>query len=556
MVLYLLLGYWMAKSRAVKKEGLKRDLRFKDAALIGIGGAIGSGILFAAAGGTGYAGPAVVLSWIIAALMIAFITIPYAEIASMVPKGGISARIGYYVYGGYGGFLSGWALFLWSAIIPAIEGVAVAEYASYWVPSLYHTVNGSGLLTPFGILVAIMITIFFALLNFAGISKFGKFNSALTYLKVATVILFIILVPMLLFHGTNFTSTGFLPYGWAGVLIAIPATGILFSFGGYRQVADMSGEMKDPKKNVPKAIGTTLLVQSVLYVLMAIVIVGAVSWSGLGVSPGTWSSVASLSSPLANLMHVGALQATGFVSAALGALVIIALLFAIFSPFGTFGVYLTGAARIIFGFAKEKALPGVFGKTNKDGVPIYALVLASVLAIVFIIPLPSWYSLVDFVVVAAVVNFALVSASLPILRRIYPDIKRPFKVPYVKLWSLVAFVLSALLIYWATYPTTLYALGATLFGTVIYLYQAYRSKWKEVHLKHSLWIPVFIIGMIVLSYYGGSATGGTNRIQFPYDMYVAIIYAVIFWGIAQLSAPKKMIYKAEKLLQEESTTAS
>ncbi len=544
----------MATGKKKGKEGLRRGLKLRDAALIGIGGAIGSGILFAAAGGTAYAGPAVVLSWIIAALMIAFITIPYAEIASMVPKGGISARIGYYVYGGYGGFLSGWALFLWSAIIPAIEGVAVAEYASYLVPGFYN--YHLGLLTPLGILVAIVITILFAVLNFAGISKFGAFNSVLTYLKVATVILFIVLVPMLLFHGSNFTSTGFLPYGWAGVLIAIPATGILFSFGGYRQVADMAGEMKNPKKNVPIAIGTTLLVQSVLYVLMAIVIVGAVSWSGLGVTPGTWSSVSGLSSPLADLMHIGAAQASGFVAAGLGALVILALLFAIFSPFGTFGVYLTGSARIIFGFAKEKAFPGIFSRTNKAGVPVYALILASVLAVVFIIPLPSWYALVDFVVVAAVINFALISASLPTLRRIYPDLKRPFTVPYVKLWSLVAFVLSALLIYWATYPTTLYALGATLMGTIFYLYQAYKSKWKGIHLKHSVWIPLFVIGMIVLSYLGGTTTGGTNAIPFPYDMLVAVIYAIIFWGIAQLTSPRKQIYSSKQLMEEESTTAS
>ncbi len=537
-----------------QKSGLKRGLTLRDAALIGIGGAIGSGILFAAAGGTAYAGPAVLISWIIAAIMIAFITIPYAEIASMVPKSGISARIGYYVYGSYGGFLSGWALFLWSAIIPAIEGVAVAQYASYWVPSLYHVVGGTGLLTPFGVLVAILITLFFAILNFMGISKFGKFNSWLTYLKIATLVLFIILVPLLLFHPSNFTSTGFLPYGWAGVLIAIPATGILFSFGGYRQVADMAGEMKNPKKNVPLAIGTTLLVQSIFYVLMAIVIVGAVSWSALGVAPGTWSSVAALSSPLANLMHAGASTVSSFAGSILGVLVILALLFAIFSPFGNFGVYLTGSARIIFGFSKENAFPKIFSKTNSTGVPIWSLVLAAILAVIFIIPLPSWYSLVDFVVVAAVVNFALVSASLPSLRRLYPEVKRPFKVPYVRAWSLIGFIMSTLLIYWATYPTTLYALAATLIGTIFYAYQANKSEWKNLNLKHAAWIPLFIIGIILLSYIGGNSTGGVGVIPFPYDMVVVAVYAIIFWEVAQYCSPKKQIYSSKQLLAEESVT--
>ena len=213
------------------------------------------------------------------------------------------------------------------------------------------------------------------------------------------------------------------------------------------------------------------------------------------------------------------------------------------------------SARIIFGFSKENAFPKVFSKTNNKGVPIWSLALAAILAVVFIIPLPSWYSLVDFVVVAAVVNFALVSASLPSLRRLYPDVKRPFKVPYVRAWSLIAFIMSTLLIYWATYPTTIYALGATLIGTIFYLYQANKSHWKNINLNHSAWIPLFIIGLIVLSYIGGNSTGGIGIIPFPYDMVVVVIYAIIFWAIAQYSSPKKQIFSSKQLLEEESLTA-
>lgn len=530
-----------------KETSLKRGFSLQDAALFGIGGAVGSGILFAAAGGTAYAGPAVILSWVIAAIMITIVTIPFAEFSSMAPRGGISARIGYYSFGTYGGFIGGWALFLWAVMIPPIEAVAVATYASYWVPQL----TTATFLTPLGILVSILITVFFVLLNLAGIKGFGKFNTILTWIKVGTVVFLIIIVPLVLFHSGNFTTPSFIlpKNGLSGLFIAIPATGILFSFGGYRQVADMAGEIKNPKRNLPLAIGITIIVQSVLYILMAIVIVGAVDWNALGFHAGDWSSVANLGSPLADLMRAGSTVAPGFGGPLLAGLVVLALVFAVFSPLGTFGVFLTGASRIIFGFTKENALPQKLGSTNKKGVPIYAIVLVAVVGDLFLIPLHSWYSLVDFVVVAAVVNFSIVAASVPIIRKTYPNLQRPFKVPFATAWSLLAFVIATMLIYWATYPVTLYALGATLAGSIVFIYQGTKTKWHQVNIKGSIWIPVYIIGMIILSWAGSSLTGGKNYLPFPYDALVVIVYAIVFWIISQVTASKEPLGNMEKLVE-------
>jgi amino acid transporter len=537
----------------VEKGGkLVRKLSLQDAVLFGIGAAIGSGILFAAAGGTAYAGGAVVYSWIIAAILIAIVTIPYAEMSAMAPRSGISARISYYAYGNYGGFMGGWGLLVWTIMIPPIEAIAVSTYAAYYLPQLFNFTKG--ILTIDGILLSIGLTVLFAILNLIGVGKFGRFNTILTWFKIGAVVIFIIMVPLYIFHPGNFSlkspffisSTDF-----PGIFIAIPATGILFSFGGYRQVADMAGEIKNPKKNVPRAVVLTLVIQSILYVLMAIVIVGSVNFSLVpgSTGPGDWSSVASLSSPLADLMKE-TVNTTIFGNPALviSGLVVLALLFAIYSPLGTFGTDLTGGARIIYGYSKESALPEVFGKTNKKGAPTYAIILASVLAVIFIIPYPSWYTLVDFVVVAGAVNFAIVNASLPVLRKLYPDINRPFKVPGARVWSLAGFISASLLIYWATYPVTLYALGVTLGGTLIFIYQAYKSKGEKMGLAHSLWIPAYIIGLMILSYIGGSQTGGINIIPFPEDIYVLIVYGIIFWVISQMSAPKKPIRDLHEMI--------
>ena len=528
-----------------KGSTLKRKFTLFDAALFGIGGAIGSGILFAAAFGTAYAGAAVIISWIIAAIMIVIVTIPYAEFSSMAPRAGISARISYYSYGTYGGFLSGWALFLWAVMIPPIEAVAVSEYAAYYVPALYS----NGFLTPYGIGLSILITVVFVFINLAGISKLGKFNSALTWIKIGSVMTLIIMVPLVVFHPSNFTVPSFLPtIGWKGVFIAIPATGILFSFGGYRQVADMAGEIKNPKRNVPLAIGITLAVQSVFYVLMSIVIIGSVNWESLGVSQGQWGAVADLSSPLANLMQGSLSTLTGDPAVVLSGLIFLALIFAIYSPLGTFGVYLTGSSRIIFGFSREDAMPKVLGKTDKRGVPVYAIILVAIIGDLFLIPLPSWESLVNFVVVAAVVNFALVAASIPIIRKLHPNVERSFKVPAFKLWSLIAFVVSSLLVYWATYPTTLYAISATLLGSIVFLYQASKMHWKNLGIKNSIWIPIYLLGLLLISYIGSDSTGGIGILHFPYDVFTVIIYGIAFWFISQAMAPKVSVGDMEALI--------
>ncbi len=527
------------------KTGLKRGMTPGRAIMFGVGGAVGSGILFAAAGGLSYAGPADIISWILTAVFIVLVTLPFAEYAAMFPRSGISARIAYYSYGAYGGFLSGWALLIWAATIPAIEAVAVSTYASFYFPFLYNST--AGVLTGYGILLSLLLLFGFFLLNLVGIGTFSKFNNILTWVKIGIVVGFIIILPLVIFHPSNFTTPRFAT-SFGGIFIAIPASGILFSFGGYRQVADMAGEVINPAKNMPKIIGFVLLIQSLLYVGMAIVMIGSVNFAGFKTYAGNWGKISTLGSPLADIMRSNLSYVNPTVGGLLSILIVLFFVFAIFSPGGTLGVYLTGASRILFGYAEEDALPAILKHTTKNGAPIFSLVIIVVMSILFLVPLHSWYALVDFVVVAAVANFAVASISLPVLRKLYPDVERPFKLPYPTLWSFTAFIIATFLIYWATYPTTLYALGATLAGTIVFLYQAYRKNFKNLNLSNSVWIPIYIIGMIALSYMGGTPTGGMNLIPYPYDYAVLFVYAIVFWAIGLLSAPKKPLMEASALL--------
>ncbi len=527
------------------KTGLKRGMTTGQAIMFGVGGAIGSGILFAAAGGLSYAGPADIISWILTAIFIVLVTLPFAEYSAMFPRSGISARVAYYSYGSYGGFISGWALLIWAATIPAIEAVAVSTYASFYFPFLYN--SSTGVLTGYGILLSVLLLLGFFVLNLVGIGTFSKFNNILTWVKIAIVVGFIIILPIFIFHPSNFTTPKFAT-SIGGIFIAIPASGILFSFGGYRQVADMAGEVKNPGKKMPKIIGLVLLIQTLLYIGMAVVMIGSVNFAGFKTFAGNWDKISTLGSPLADIMRSNLSFVNPTVAGLLSIMITLFFVFAIFSPGGTLGVYLTGASRILFGYAEEDALPKKLKQTTKKGAPLFSLIIIVIMSIIFLLPLPSWYALVDFVVVAAVANFAVASLSLPVLRKLYPGIERPFKIPYPTLWSFAAFIIATYLIYWSTYPTTLYALGATLAGSIIFLYQANRKHFKNLNIANSIWIPIYIIGMIILSYLGGTPTGGINFIPYPYDYVVLFIYAIIFWGVGLLSAPKKPLINAEALL--------
>ena len=89
---------------------------------------------------------------------------------------------------------------------------------------------------------------------------------------------------------------------------------------------------------------------------------------------------------------------------------------------------------------------------------------------------------------------------------------------------------------------------ATLAGSIVFIYQGISTKWEHVGIKHSLWIPLYIIGLIVLSYIGGTQTGGMGYVSFPYDVVLVAVYGIAFWFISQFLAPKKALYSIDDLI--------
>ncbi len=450
-------------SEADKK--LKRELSFRDLYFLSMGGIIGSGWLFAVLGASAAAGPSVILAWVIGGVLLIFVALTYAEVSGMIPKSGAIVRYPHYSHGSYTGFILGWAYLLTAVTVPAIEAEAVVGYAATYVPSLNYVSSGVTLLSSTGIGLALVLTVIFFLVNIAGIRILGKANTYVTVWKfVIPTLTFILLFAA--FHSSNLTSYGgFFPLGVAPMFLAIPGTGIVFAYLGFRQALEYAGEGKNPQKDVPRALILSVITAMGLYALLQLTFIGAINWSAAGITPGNWAGLATSSWASGPLYQ--ALTSSGI--AALGAFGVILLIDAYVSPSGTGWIYMGTSTRTFFGLATDGYFPKLFLKVNeKTGVPIMALIASVILGVLFLLPFPSWYLLVGFISSGTVFTYIMGGVVLQVFRKTAPEMKRPYRLPAASVIAPIAFVAASLITYWSGFNLLFYVFTAIFAGIPLY----------------------------------------------------------------------------------------
>lgn len=523
----------MEASASDKK--LKRELSTIDLLYLSLGGIIGSGWLFAAAAAATLAGPASVYSWIIGGVIVLFIALVYAELGGMVPRSGAIVRYGQYSHGSFAGYMLGWAYFLSAVSVPAIEAIAVITYAGSYTPKYgLNLVQANGVLTGIGIILSMILMLAFFFLNYAGIRVMGKTNTYMTWWKliipVGTVLILIFFGN---FQASNFTAGGFEPYGFAPVLQAVAVSGIVFSFLGFRQGLDYSGEAKHPQKSVPIATVGSVLIGLTLYVGLQIAFTGNVDWSAVGLAPGSWTALGSS----ANAGAVDLMAAPfAHLATAAGLVWLTYLLFAdaYVSPSGTLNVYLGTSQRTLYGLGTNGYFPKAMMKVReKTGVPVVPLVASLVIGYVFFLPFPSWYKMVGFISSATVFTYIVGGPALRVFRKHAGDLKRPFKLPGSYILSPIAFVGASLIVYWTGWPLVGYLAIAIFLGLVVYLVLvalgAIKQLFNAENVKAGVWVPAYILVLSGLSYIGDTSLGGIGILKFPYDMILAGAVAVVFY---------------------------
>ena len=209
----------------------------------------------------------------------------------MFPISGGVIRFPHLSYGSFASFTMGWINWIAAAAVAPIEVEGALQYATKYAPfTRAHTVSGSTVhtLTGLGYVVAILAMAFFVVVNYYGIRWFARVNNVAVWWKLGVITLVILAFFVTEFHGSNFTKHGFATDGLHGIFTAIATGGIVFSYLGFRQGIELAGESSNPKRNIPIAVIGSVLITGVIYVLLQVAFIAALSpdelskgWGGL-----------------------------------------------------------------------------------------------------------------------------------------------------------------------------------------------------------------------------------------------------------------------------------
>jgi APA family basic amino acid/polyamine antiporter len=444
---------------------LRRSVGALDLTALGVGAIIGTGIFIVVGVGVAEAGPAVILSFALAAVTCIFAALCYAELASAIPVSGSAYTYTYATMGEVVAWVIGWDLIL--EYTGAVAAVSVG-----WGASLNEFLdNAFGFTIPDAIskspseeggvvnLVAVAIIVGVALLLSRGTRESAKVNLAMVAVKLGVLAFFIVVAFSTAFDGDNFSP--FAPEGFDGIVTG--ASIIFFAYIGFDAVATGSEETRNPARDMPLAIIGSLTICTVVYILTAIAAVGALPAAELAESEA----------PLAQALDVGAGIDWAASLTAFGAVVAItSVILAMYY----------GQTRIFFAMARDGLMPERLAEVSpRTGVPVKLTIGFGILMAVLaaVVPLDELVKLVN---IGTLFAFLLVSVGVIVLRRTRPDMPRPFRVPLVPVVPLIGI---GLLIYLMTdLPAfTWWRFGVWLaIGLLIYALYGYRNS----RLRHGL----------------------------------------------------------------------
>lgn len=514
------------------------------AIMLALNSLIGSGWLFGSGSAAKIAGPAAIISWILGAIIIIAISLTYVELGSMFPESGGMSRYAQYSHGPLLGFIAAWANWISLVTLVPMEAVAAVQYMSSWPWSwanwTHHFIH-DGNITFEGLGVVFIFMVVFTLINYWSVKIMTHFTNLISIFKILLPTLTIIVLIASGFHAENFGHNihEFMPYGSRSIFEATSISGIIMSYDAFQTVINMGGEIKNPRKNIVRGVLISMIITAAIYVLLQVTFIGAVEPSTLAKSG--WHGI-DFTSPFADLAII----------LGINWLVILLYLDAFVSPFGTGVAFVATASRAMAAMTHTKHLPAWLGRLNqKYMIPRFAMIVNLLLAMLLVSVFRNWNLLATVIAAATLIAYLTGPVTVISLRKIEPDLKRPFKPNYMKFLAPFAFVLTSLAIYWSMWPTTVQVIFVIALGLPVYIY--YEIKYQHSNLKTQLldayWLIAYLIFISIISYIGSNGFGGINVIAYPWDFVVIIICSLAFyyWGIK--SSMKKIDPYAKKVIE-------
>lgn len=514
---------------------LKRSVGLVSLTLIAAGGILGSGWLFSPLLTAQLAGPASIISWVIGAIAMLLLALSFAEVASVLPVAGGIARIPRYTHGDVTAAVIGWTAWVGYCTQAPIEVAVVIRYASESWPALV-TDPHTGSLSAQGYGLAAGMLAIFVLVNALGAAAFARANSAITWLKFAIPIIIAITFISSRFDTNNFTTAGgFAPYGWHGILAAVSTGGIVFALIGFRHAIDMAGEARNASRNVPLALIFGLLIPLAIYLALQVAFISALSEQELG---NGWANIEA-SHGLGPLAAVSMALGISWLTAAIygGALI---------GPAGGALVATGSNARLAYALSRNRFLPDFVSYLSKRGIPIYALLLNLLLGFAFLVTLP-FERIVAINSAAIILSFAIGPIAVIALRRQIPHVKNRFHVPFPRLVAALGFIVSALIVYWSGWTSTILLLGVVLIALISLIVKRVfidGKAWSSLDSREALWLWPLLGGLTAISWLGNF--GGRAVIPFGWDIALVVVLALSVFELGNwcaLSEEKASIYR-------------
>lgn len=494
---------------------LQRKLSNADMIVLGVGGAVGTGVLFSSAGMAADAGPAVVLAWILGGIFYAFIGLTFVELGILYPEAGGPSRYSLYTHGRAANLINAFSDLIWYLFIPPVEALAAAEGLNYFYP---HLVNAQGAPTTAGAVVGALLMLLFLPFNYYGIKAFSRFTNALGGIKLVLYVLAALGFISFARFG-NFTQYrgGFAPFGLAGIFAAIPLA--MFAFGGIRVIPDYAEEAQQPR-DMRHSIMVTVVGQTIIYLLFSVAFVAALNWSRLGLKPGHWPSVTTI--PGNPFLVIASHTSVTW-------LIILTVIIAIVGPFVTGYIYQGAGSRVLFAMGRSGIVSARMTElSDRFAIPKWSLIVFTVVGIIvayIAAPLPSIYSLITDAVVAGYIGFAINPVAMLALRR--QNGTGPVRGGNTV--AVLAFAAASLITYWSGWPFVPYAvvlLAIFALGFGLY-YHAFEG------VGHALWYIVYILFLTGMTYIGG--VGALNLVNLDTGSVMVVLVSVLVflpWGVS------------------------
>lgn len=438
------------------EHGLKRTLGPISITAMGVGAIVGTGIfVLTGVAAARYAGPGLILSFVVAGIVSGLAAICYAEFASSVPIAGSAYTYSYATLGELIAWIIGWDLILEYAVGAAAVSIGWSGYFTDLLKAIGIVLPVSLTASPFagGIinLPAFLIILLITVLLVLGTSESSRVNNVIVTIKILVILFFIVIG---VGHVNPANWHPFLPFGVAGIFNG--ASIIFFAYIGFDQISTSAEEARNPARDLPLGIILSLLVCTVLYIVVTAVLTGIISYTKLNVaSPVSYALIASGLKVAGSIIAIGAI--CGLTTVLL--------------------VLLYGQSRIFFSMARDGLLPGLFSRIH----PRFRTPYLSSIIVGIVVALVAGLTPIDVVAeltnIGTLAAFVLVAIGVLILRRTQPNLRRVFRVPLVPYIPILSVIASFVLIVSLPWVTILRFIIWLIIGLLVYyLYGRYHSR--------------------------------------------------------------------------------